>query len=257
MFRALSLCTCCRHYPGAATGCIASLTSSSRVSLPRYGGQVGLRIVLFEVCSAFTRVTACTLASSPYIVTNADLDLSRQSRCEDGEHSTRARRAAACRDRHLKRPLVVGTLSEGFSHFVTSIAAPVASGWSGCRVGSTHWKVPPLHGARQKRTSLNKVRNRRPRLQHVKGLPVRDGKKEHVPEGRKLHPSSTAERINCDPRSPMACVAALTKLTGPPALTCAIDDEVVAPTELHHALGRQPVLLLIGAGARHVQARAT
>jgi hypothetical protein len=27
------------------------------------------------------------------------------------------------------------TLSEGFSHFVTSIAAPAASGWSGCRVG--------------------------------------------------------------------------------------------------------------------------
>src|SRR5271156_2397896 len=27
------------------------------------------------------------------------------------------------------------TLAEGFSHFVTSIAAPVASGWSGCRVG--------------------------------------------------------------------------------------------------------------------------
>src|SRR5262245_40615240 len=29
------------------------------------------------------------------------------------------------------------TLSEGFSHFVSSIAAPVASGWSGCRVGFT------------------------------------------------------------------------------------------------------------------------
>ena len=27
------------------------------------------------------------------------------------------------------------THSEGFSHFVSSIAAPVASGWSGCRVG--------------------------------------------------------------------------------------------------------------------------
>jgi hypothetical protein len=27
------------------------------------------------------------------------------------------------------------THSEGFSYFVTSIAAPVASGWSGCRVG--------------------------------------------------------------------------------------------------------------------------
>ena len=33
------------------------------------GGRVGLRIVLFEACSAFTRVTACTLAPSPYIVT--------------------------------------------------------------------------------------------------------------------------------------------------------------------------------------------
>ena len=29
------------------------------------------------------------------------------------------------------------TLTEGFSHFVTSIAAPVASGWSICRVGFT------------------------------------------------------------------------------------------------------------------------
>jgi len=27
------------------------------------------------------------------------------------------------------------TLSEGFSHFVTSMTAPVASGWSDCRVG--------------------------------------------------------------------------------------------------------------------------
>ena len=43
--------------------------SLSRISLPRYGGRVGLRIVLSEACSAFTRVTACTLALSPYIVT--------------------------------------------------------------------------------------------------------------------------------------------------------------------------------------------
>src|SRR5438094_9967088 len=43
--------------------------SPSGVSLPRYGIRVGLRIVLFEACSAFTRVTACTLALSPYIVT--------------------------------------------------------------------------------------------------------------------------------------------------------------------------------------------
>src|SRR6476646_5537257 len=67
----------------------------SRVSLPRKGHRVGLRIVLFEACSAFTRVTACTLALSP------------------------------TRDTH----------PEGFSYFVTSIAAPAASGWSGRRVG--------------------------------------------------------------------------------------------------------------------------
>src|SRR6202140_5493232 len=71
--------------------------SPSRISLPRKGCRVGLRIVLFEACTAFTRVTACTLALSP------------------------------SRD----------TLTEGFSHFVTSIAAPVASGWSGCRAGLT------------------------------------------------------------------------------------------------------------------------
>ena len=69
VLRTLSLCTCCRHYPGAASGRTASLTSPSRVSLPRKGRRVGLRIVLFEACSAFTRVTACTLALSPYIVT--------------------------------------------------------------------------------------------------------------------------------------------------------------------------------------------
>src|SRR5215475_302454 len=67
----------------------------SRVSLPRKGHRVGLRIVLFEACSAFTRVTACTLALSP----------------------------------------IRDTLSEGFSYFVTSIAAPAASGWSVRRVG--------------------------------------------------------------------------------------------------------------------------
>src|SRR5258708_9601618 len=69
--------------------------SPSRISLPRYGSRVGLCIVLFEACSAFTRVTACTLAPSP----------------------------------------IRDALSEGFSYFVTSIAAPVASGWSVCRVG--------------------------------------------------------------------------------------------------------------------------
>jgi hypothetical protein len=40
-----------------------------RVSLPRNGCRVGLRIVCFEVCSAFTQITACTLALSSYFVT--------------------------------------------------------------------------------------------------------------------------------------------------------------------------------------------
>src|SRR6266404_4764752 len=94
---------CCVRFPcvlAAATTpaqrlayCFAQ--SPSRVSLPRKGCRVGLRIVLFEACSAFTRVAACTLALSPI------------------------------RDTH----------SESFSHFVTSMTAPVASGWSGRRVG--------------------------------------------------------------------------------------------------------------------------
>src|ERR1700758_4831163 len=43
----------------------SSLISPRRVSLPRKGHRVGLHIVLFEACSAFTRVAACTLARSP------------------------------------------------------------------------------------------------------------------------------------------------------------------------------------------------
>ena len=91
VLRMSSLCTCCRHYPGTATGGITLLDPYRRISLPRYGCQVGLCIVLFEVCSAFTRVTACTLALPPYFVAR---------------------------------------FTEGFSGFVTSTAAPVASGGS-------------------------------------------------------------------------------------------------------------------------------
>jgi hypothetical protein len=62
----------------------------SRISLPGKGVPVGLRIGIFEVCSAFTHITACTLAGSPEVI-----------RC-----------------------------IEGFSHFVTSMTAPTTSGWS-------------------------------------------------------------------------------------------------------------------------------
>jgi hypothetical protein len=66
------------------------LKSTSPISLPRKGGRVGLCNVLFEDCSAFTRVTACTLAKSPKVT----------------------------------------LYTRGFSHFVTSMTAPIASGRS-------------------------------------------------------------------------------------------------------------------------------
>jgi hypothetical protein len=75
---------------------------SGRLSLPRNGSRVGLRIVLFEACSAFTRVTACTLALSPYFVTR---------------------------------------FTEGFSQLVTSLTAPVAFRLERSPGGAcTHWK---------------------------------------------------------------------------------------------------------------------
>jgi len=90
----------------------------SRISLPRKGCRVGLRIVLFEACSAFTRVTACTLALSP----------------------------------------IRDTLIEGFSHFVTSMTAPIASGRSVGRVGfAPTGKAPPCHGAHPKRTPVSNL----------------------------------------------------------------------------------------------------
>src|SRR5207245_6348514 len=95
--------------------------SSSGISLPRYGSRVGLRIDLFEACSAFTPVTACTLALSPYFVTR---------------------------------------LTEGFSHFVTSMTAPITSGGSNRRVGlSPTGKAPPYHGARQNRAFNARLRS--------------------------------------------------------------------------------------------------
>src|SRR5580704_4598673 len=94
--------------PRCSSWAYSSLISPGRISLPRKGCRVGLHIVLFEACSAFTRVAACTLARSP-----------------------------------IRDPL-----PEGFRHFVASMPAPVASGWSESPGGAcTHWKAPPCHGA--------------------------------------------------------------------------------------------------------------
>src|SRR6202162_6744060 len=54
----------------------------------------------------------------------------------------------ALRPAHSRRHLYVTCYTEGFSHFVTSMTAPVASGWRGWAGGArTHWKAPPCHGA--------------------------------------------------------------------------------------------------------------
>ena len=77
--------------------------SPNRISLPRYDCQVGPHDNLFEVCTAFTCVAACTLALPP----------------------------------------IRDTLSEGFSHFVSSMTAPVASGGS----EFAGWGFHPLESA--------------------------------------------------------------------------------------------------------------
>src|SRR6476619_440262 len=54
-------------------------------------------------------------------------------------------RVAACT---LARSPIRDPLSEGFRHFVTSMPAPVASGWRESPGGACpHWKAPPCHGA--------------------------------------------------------------------------------------------------------------
>ena len=92
---ALSLCTCCRHYPGTATGGTALLIRPVMSAFPE-------RVIGSACALSFSRLTQRSLALRP-----------AHSRCH----------------------LFVARLPEGFRHFVSSMPAPVASGWSGCRVG--------------------------------------------------------------------------------------------------------------------------
>ena len=95
VLRTLSLCTCCRQYPGAATG--RRLRSSH------------------PAVSAFPEIAVGSACTSTF--------------------SRLARRSLALRPAHSRRHLYVTSYTEGFSHFVTSMTAPVASGWSVRRVG--------------------------------------------------------------------------------------------------------------------------
>jgi len=88
----------------------SSLISPSRISLPRNCSRVGLHIVLFEACAAFTRVAARTLAPSPI--------------CDQ-----------------LHRRL------QPFRHLHDcSGCFRLERSPGGAR---THWKAPPSHGARE------------------------------------------------------------------------------------------------------------
>jgi hypothetical protein len=69
VLRALSLVYMPSPIPRRSKLGASSARFPSRISFPRFQIRVSLRIVLFEACSAFTRVTACTLAPSPYFVT--------------------------------------------------------------------------------------------------------------------------------------------------------------------------------------------
>ena len=81
-----------------------STLTSQRLRPSPCHGRVGSHVECFEACSAFTYVAACLLAESP----KATLSI------------------------------------EGFDGFVTSTAAPIATGWSdSCRVG-----VAPTENAR-------------------------------------------------------------------------------------------------------------
>jgi hypothetical protein len=90
-------------------GVLLARKSPVRVSLPRFHFRVGLHIDLFEVCSAFTRVAACTLTRSPKFV----------------------------------------TAIRGLQTFRRLHACPGCfrlERWPGGPC--THWKTPPCHGAR-------------------------------------------------------------------------------------------------------------
>ena len=92
----------------------SSLISPSRISLPRNCSRVGLHIVLFEACSAFTRVAARTLARSP-----------------------------------IRDPLYRRLQPFRHLHDYSGCFRLERSPGGTC----THWKAPPSHGARKSRSS--------------------------------------------------------------------------------------------------------
>jgi hypothetical protein len=59
--------TCCAHYPDGSNGCLCRLLPPFTRPSPHFG-RVGIRIMDFEACSGFTRVTARWIARPPEAV---------------------------------------------------------------------------------------------------------------------------------------------------------------------------------------------
>jgi hypothetical protein len=99
--------------PRCSAWASSSLISPSRISLPRNCSRVGLHIDLFEARSAFTRVAARTLARSP-----------------------------------IRDPLYRRLQPFRHLHDCSGCFRLERLPGGAC----THWKTPPSHGARKKRT---------------------------------------------------------------------------------------------------------
>ena len=102
------VCACCRHYPGRTNGSCSLVLSHPLRPSPRER-RVGSCIALFEACSTFNLVTACTLTES----------------------------------------LFTTLYTEGSSDFVASTAASVVTGWNEPVPGRVYLplKNTAFHGA--------------------------------------------------------------------------------------------------------------
>jgi hypothetical protein len=110
---ALSLCTCCRHYPGAATGLVASL--------------------MHPVVSAFPGMAAGSARASTF--------------------SRLARRSLALRPAHSRCHQVVARFTRRLQSFRYLHDCSGCFRLEHLPGGAfTHWKAPPYHGARHFRS---------------------------------------------------------------------------------------------------------
>jgi len=119
VLRALSLCTCCRDYPGTATGGTASLIRPVMSAFPE-------RVVGSACASSFSRLTQRSLALRP-----------AHSRCH----------LFVARFTRRLQPFRYLHDCSGCFRLERLPGGPC-----------THWKAPPCHGAHPKRKSMARAR---------------------------------------------------------------------------------------------------